>query len=207
MPKKKRGYKKGEQHKDARLFVIVAEGEREDAYFAWFHEKNLRISVEVVNREKDKSAPSHFLERLRKHIQETGWREKDGDLVWFVLDVDRWKQKEIEDLIIHCQQETNWNIAISNPCFEVWILYHILTDIEDNGEKPKALKSMVHIESCKVFNHGYDINVFCSMIETAAKNAQNTDEKPQQDFPDRMKTKVYQLAEQMLELLGKNWRD
>ena len=37
MPKKNRSYKKGLPHRDARLFVIVAEGEREDAYFRWFH--------------------------------------------------------------------------------------------------------------------------------------------------------------------------
>ncbi len=36
MRRKNRSYKKGGRHRDARLFVIVAEGEREDAYFRYF---------------------------------------------------------------------------------------------------------------------------------------------------------------------------
>lgn len=28
-----RNYKKGAPHRDSRLFIIIAEGEREDAYF------------------------------------------------------------------------------------------------------------------------------------------------------------------------------
>ena len=201
MPKKKRGYKKGEQHKDARLFVIVAEGERKDAYFQWFHEKNLRISIQVIPREENKSAPSHFLERLDKYIQETGWREKDGDLVWFVLDVDRWERKEIEDLRIHCEQNKSWHIAVSNPCFEVWIIFHLLEILEDNGEEPKDLKTMIP----NIIRGGFNTDNICPLIETATQNARKADGNSMHHFPDRMKTKVYQLAEQMLELLGKNW--
>ncbi|MEZ4888515.1 MAG: RloB family protein [Chitinophagales bacterium] len=202
MPKKKRGYKKGEQHKDARLFVIVAEGEREDAYFKWFHEKNLRISVEIVMREENKSAPKHFLERLDKYIDSTGWREKDGDLVWFVLDVDRWERKEIEDLRIHCEQKNNWNIAISNPCFEVWVIFHLQKEIEDKGEMPKDLKHLIP----QLIQGGFNLENICPLIETATENAKNADANSAHHFPYRMKTKVYQLAEQMLELLGKNWQ-
>jgi len=38
MRRKNRSYKKGGRHRDARLFVIVAEGERKDAYFRYFFE-------------------------------------------------------------------------------------------------------------------------------------------------------------------------
>lgn len=45
-----RAYKRGEAHRDALLFVIVAEGEREDRYFGWFDQKSQRISEIIYFR-------------------------------------------------------------------------------------------------------------------------------------------------------------
>lgn len=72
MPKKNRAYKKGAPHRDAHLFVIVAEGEREDGYFGWFHERNQRIRVRIVPREPGHSAPAHCLDRVNQFIEEGG---------------------------------------------------------------------------------------------------------------------------------------
>lgn len=115
MPRKNRAYKKGEPHRDARLFVIVAEGEREDNYFSWFHQRNQRIQIRIVPREENRSAPAFFLERVKEYIEEGGWSEKEGDRLWFVLDVDRWSRRTIEDLRIACEQHSNWYLGISNP--------------------------------------------------------------------------------------------
>lgn len=61
MQRNRRKYKKSAPFRDARLFIIVAEGEREDAYFSFFNERNQRIKVQPIPREKDKSAPNYFL--------------------------------------------------------------------------------------------------------------------------------------------------
>lgn len=88
-PRLNRAYKKGEAHRDARLFVIVAEGEREDAYFKCFNARNQRVFIKIVPREQNRSAPKFFLERVEKTIVSGGWTPKEDDLLWFVLDVDR----------------------------------------------------------------------------------------------------------------------
>lgn len=201
MPKPNRSYKKGAPHRDARLFVIVAEGEREDGYFSWFNERNQRIRVSVIPREQDKSAPNHFLQRIEKFIEDGGWSPADNDVLWCVLDVDRWSREEIENLRTACEAHPNWNIAISNPCFEIWLLYHILPTISDNGENCSALKQQLHQQ----LRGGYNLRTIAPLIQTAADNARSADSNSTGTFPDRMKTKLYLLADQMLAMLGANW--
>lgn len=200
MPKRNRAYKKGAPHRDARLFVIVAEGEREDAYFSWFHRKNQRIVIQIVPREKNRSAPNHFLSRVEQFEKEGRWNPKDNDQLWFVLDVDRWSREVIEEIQTHCESRPHWHLAISNPCFEVWVLFHILDQLPYSGEKCSDLKREVH----QKLSSGFHPDNVCPLIEQAASRARVADNS-QGSFPDAMKTKVYLLAEELLLVLGKNW--
>ena len=199
MRRKNRNYKKGGRHRDARLFVIVAEGEREDAYFRYFNELNQRILIQIVPRVANQSAPKLFLERVNQFIQEDGWTPKENDLLWFVLDVDRWKRESIEDLRIACQQHPNWHLGISNPCFEVWLLFHLVDSLVDNGEKCKDLKSLLHQKA----KGNQELKRLANLLSNAAENAAKADTSPRGDYPDRMQTKLYHLAKQMLTVLGK----
>lgn len=201
MRRKNRNYKKGGRHRDARLFVIVAEGKREDAYFRYFNELNQRILVQIVPRVENQSAPKLFLERIDQFIQEDGWTPKENDVLWFVLDVDRWKRESIEDLRIACQQNSNWHLGISNPCFEVWLLFHFMDTIVDNGDTCSDLKSMLHQKA----KGNQELKRLASLLTVAADNAAKADTSPNQQYPDRMQTKLYHLAKQILELLGVNF--
>ena len=201
MPRRNRGYKKGRPHRDARLFVIIAEGEREDAYFKYFDRQNQRIKVQIVKREQNRSAPKFFLQRIEKAIETGIYAPKENDFVWFVLDVDRWSRKEIEELQGHCEKQRNWHLGISNPCFEVWLLYHFIEEIDDQGEESKELKTLLH----QVSSIGFDMRQHPNLIKTAQKNAAHADNFPEQYYPTRMQTKLHILADQMLQLLGENW--
>jgi RloB-like protein len=195
-----RSYKKGAPHRDSRLFIIVAEGEREDAYFQYFHLKNQRIRISIVPREQNASAPKHFLNRLDKFEKEGLWSPKDDDALWFVLDVDAWKREHIDELITACEKDKNWNIAISNPSFEVWLLFHLMNNLE--GLSPN-LKNELHLKTSGV---GYSPEIFCPEIDLAIQNAKQSDTTPSYIFPTAKQTKVYLLAEQLIEKLGINWR-
>lgn len=144
MPKRNsnRAYKRGEAHRDARLFIIVTEGQREDRYFGWFDRKSQRIQVQLVPRHGQASAPKHFLARLGQYLDKDGKDPKMEDSVWFVLDIDAWTRESIDELMIACAQTPNWHIAISNPCFEVWLNLHT-GPVPDNGEDCDALKTML----------------------------------------------------------------
>lgn len=203
MPKQNRGYKKGNPHRDARLFVIVAEGEREDKYFAWFNEKNQRIKVKIIPREQNKSAPNHFLERIDKFITNGWWASEENDTLWLVLDVDRWPRTEINNLIEECSKKTNWNIAISNPCFEVWVLFHLKQRVEKGVGGCQKLKEIVN----EALEGGFHPDKLCPLIDEATRNSRMTDQDPESDYPELITTKLYKLSEKMLEMLGSNWKN
>ncbi|MBL7828019.1 MAG: RloB domain-containing protein [Saprospiraceae bacterium] len=201
MPKRNnnRAYKRAEGHRDARLFIIVAEGEREDLYFGWFDRRNQRIRVQLVPREGQASAPKHFIARINQYFNSSEDAQSTGDYIWFVLDIDRWTRESINELIEFCRHTENWHIAISNPCFEVWLNFH-------GGALPEAqscddLKTLLNSR----IRGGFHPNTICPLINTAIEYAKAADTHPDQDFPDNMQTKVYKLAEQMLEVLGRNW--
>lgn len=202
MPKSKnRSYKKNTgKHRDARCFFIIAEGEREEEYFQWFERKSKRIRVEIIEREGKASAPKHMLSRLQKFLPENAIQP--GDQIWFVLDVDRWKRDSIEDLRSLCVDYEGWATAISNPCFEVWLLFHFNEHIPENPTTAKACKQLLN----KLTIGGYDIDKFAPEIKQAAIQAKAADPTPLHDYPDaKATTKVYRLAEEMLRFLGKNW--
>lgn len=196
-----RAYRKGAPHRDARLFVIVAEGDREDAYFNFFNEVNSRIRIKQVPREEGKSSPKFFLERVNEVIKSGGWSPEDKDELWFICDVDKWERNHIDELSKVCEQEENWNLAISNPCFEVWLHFHS-GDINDKGETCKQLKAS--LPNSKVGQ--FEAKVYCRQIEHAFENAKKADKHPKHHFPEPLETKLYLLAANMIPLLGKNWK-
>jgi len=203
MPKRNqnRAYKRGSPHRDARLFIIVAEGEREDAYFNWFNERNQRILIHMVPREGKASAPKHFLGRLEKFLLETDVQPGSDDSVWFVLDVDRWPRNAIDGLINACEQASNWQITLSNPCFEVWLHCH-------HSKPPEGLQTCKDYKSVvnTLFPGGFRLENACLLIDQAVVNSRDMDTMPLQAFPGKGQTKVYKLAEEMLKMLGQNWR-
>ena len=198
MPRKNRPYKKGEPFRDASLFVIVAEGEREDKYFRYFEDKSQRIKIEIVRREPGKSAPKHFLERIETFINENNWDPADKDELWIVLDVDKWPKKIIHELVQYCTDTPNWFIAISNPCFEVWLHYHHNASLEDKGQRCQDLKKGLE----KHLAGNFPKNT-CELISTACKNAKKADKTPKSDHPNPNETKVYKLGEKIVKSLKK----
>lgn len=196
---KNREYKKGKPHRDFRKFIIVAEGEREDEYFSYFKKISLRVDVEIVEREGGKSAAKYMWERLAKYDYQYGieWE----DFVWFVLDVDRWPKKEIQELYDNCRREPNFNVGISNPSFEVWLHYHVLKVIPDEINTAKRLKSNLP----KIIKGGYNRDVFAELIETAMENSELADAEKGNYFPIPRTTKLYLLASMLLRFLGNNW--
>lgn len=148
-------------------------------------------------RERNASAPKHFLTRLEKFEKEGLWSPKDNDSLWFVLDVDAWKREHIDELITACEKDKNWNIAISNPSFEVWLLFHLMDNLNDLSSN---LKHELHLKT-----KNYTPNLFCPKIDTAIQNAKENDTTPAHIFPNPNQTKIYLLAEQLIEKLGINW--
>jgi hypothetical protein len=67
------------------------------------------------------SSPEDVLQRLDDYKRDTG--TEDGDTLWLCIDRDRWDEGSLARVIQLCGQK-GYGIALSNPCFELWVLLH-----------------------------------------------------------------------------------
>lgn len=214
MGHKKRGYQRDVPEnlvKDYRLFAIACEGgKREPEYFRTFElMAPNKIVVDIITdkiseTEKDKlhehkSAPKYVLDRAIKYIEKEGLSEEDQ--LWFVIDVDNWEKKQLIQIYNYCKERPNWHIVLSNPCFEVWLYFH-----------KKANIALSDSSSCAEFKNeistfekgGYHHHKFIPHINDAIAAAKKADSETAYFFPKPKETKVYELCEALLKVIGKN---
>lgn len=155
-----------------------------------------RIKVDVIEEQElneNKSSPKGVLDRAMKYIEANVLEAEDQ--LWFVIDVDRWKEQQIRELADHCKQEENWNIVISNPCFEVWLYFHKRKrKFKPTPNECKAWKQKVDT----LQSGGYYYLDFLLLIQDAIVNAGSADSSPDHFFPKPSETKVYQLAQAII---------
>jgi hypothetical protein len=119
-------YARSENVRSMKYFiVIVVEGDvAEPSYFRMIEEKfKNSIKLKIVPSQK-KSSPKNLLETARKERREysDSGSEKKPESIWIVCDVDL--HKNFHPIIKEAQDE-GFKVAISNPCFEVWLFQHL----------------------------------------------------------------------------------
>jgi hypothetical protein len=213
MYRKPRGYIRDipiQLQRDYRLFAIACEGEkREVQYFKLFEQISDRIKIdiieevvsdeEMISKHKQKSAPKWVLDRALKYIETKGLAEED--FLWFIMDIDRWEENQLREIANLCDEHPNWNIALSNPCFEVWLYFHKKSDIQ----KSKSLSCKDFKNEIASFNKGgYHPYRYIIDINTAIINSKSADTNPIHFMPGLKETKVYNLGEALLSKIGKS---
>ncbi len=131
-----------ENLRDSRLFLVACDDRyAPKQYFDFFRLPRIKIVVDPT--EDSKSDPSHVLERLRKR------RDKEqlqpDDECWLVLDTDHnIEPNHRPNLIttIRDAQDEGIKVALSFPCFELWLLLHHIDE-----EKAKSLWKCGDVES------------------------------------------------------------
>lgn len=194
----RRDHKKRDPFRDATLFIIVCEGsDREPQYFEYFDRLSARIKVKAIANNNGKSSPKHMEENANEAIGQIVTDGGDYNL-WIVIDTDHWlKQGLILPLKKTCD-EKKWNLAISNPCFEVWLNYHLSINKPDSKiSMCKTWKTFLGRDEAD-FNH----ETLPALIQTAIQNAK--DNYSENGYiPDPGSTQVYRLGEQILPLVVK----
>jgi len=187
--------------RDYSLFAIACEGSvTEPGYFRPFDGIN-RVKVDIIEDEESEdgcSSPSNVLRRVEAYIEDHQLSAEDGDSLWCVIDVDKWPQEQIEELHRFCEQKANWHLVISNPCIEIWLLYHTQTDLSGLGIKSSKDAKQVLDRVAKYYYVKY-----LPLMPEAIKNAANADTNPESYMPEPLKTKVYLLAQALYDRIGK----
>lgn len=213
--RKPRGYTKTVPQnllRDYRLFAIACEGaKREPAYFKTLGHLSSRIKVDVIDAsesiddagslvQENKSSPRWVLDRAVKYIEKEGLLPEDE--LWFVMDVDRWETAQLREIADFCKTYPNWHIAISNPCFEVWLYCH--------KQALSKLKKDAQKLDCRFFKQqlpliekgGFHPLNFVSDLPTAIQNSKVADIDETHFMPEEASSKVYLLAESLLKMVG-----
>jgi hypothetical protein len=189
----KREYTKKEPFRDANIYIIVCEGEkREPEYFRFFEGLSSKLKLHIVPSKDGKSAPSHLIDNAIQFEESVIQDEGDYEL-WFILDRDRWDNLIY---IIHeeCGRKHNWNIAISNPCFEVWLYYHF-SDIQPDvslKEKCSNWKNVVN----RIVKGGFNSDHHPTFIEDAIRNSR-INYKEEGYLPNVGSTQMHRIAERI----------
>ncbi len=215
-------HEKDESTFEPKTIFIFCEGERtETNYFSYFETRDSRIQAEIYPRRKnEKHDPSALfdialsylgIEKINEDIYDKCKNpyQEEIDEVWFVIDTDRW-EGHIPNLYNKCKKYDNWNIAHSNPCFEVWLYYHFYTyrpdyDINENlykGNNPqKHWKSFVarSIDKGGGFNFTYSNHM--ELYYFATQNSKNNLELDENKYPRIASTTVYKLGLKIHEML------
>jgi hypothetical protein len=196
--------------RDYKLFAIVCEGsKREPEYFKILRHISNKIAVDVIEEivsdeeafsiNPAKSAPKWVLDRAVRYIEKEGLNSDDD--LWFVMDVDRWSEQQLREVEAYCNQFPNWHIVLSNPCFEVWLYFHHKTNI--TASKSTTCNDF----KGEIASHekgGYNPLVFLSHLSTAIDNAKAADSDVNHFIPKPKESKVYQLGNAILTVIGKN---
>jgi hypothetical protein len=201
---KVRGYTREvtqEKVRDYSLFAIATEGTvTEPDYFRPFDGIN-RVKVDIIEDETEgngSSSPRNVLKRVKDYIEQHQLSAEDGDSLWCVIDVDRWPQEQIEELHEFCGQKENWHLVMSNPCIEIWLLYHTLADLSGLGIKTARDAKRVLDAKAKYYYVKY-----LPLLPEAVTNAKATDSNPESYMPELLETKVYQLGQALYDRIGK----
>jgi hypothetical protein len=205
----KRSYERNPPSKDAKKVYIICEGtRREPKYFAFFQELDSRIDI-IIHTFSDqadnsprglgKMAMDNFLPQPNHRAPLVELIE--GDELWIVLDTDpdktQSRKQPIVELLQLCQ-EKRWKIAVSNPCFEVWLCFHFQSAIPDFAldEGCSKLKNLLN----SLISGGFDCRKHPAWIETAIAHASKAYQSSE-NLPLEGSTQVYLLAQSIFDLV------
>lgn len=128
-----------------KLYVIAAEGDKtEYNYFTTFkkhYQKQFRrtnLHVEFLERPEEEAGQSgpryveHMIETFLANNPDYGFHN-EYDEIWFILDTDEYKHRQhiLLQLALMCRENKLFNLGLSNPSFELWLILHFI-----NLDKP-----------------------------------------------------------------------
>lgn len=137
--------------------------------------------------------------------------ESDDEL-WLVVDRDRWTEAMLSRVATECAQDNFMHVALSNPCIELWLLLHLvdatLLTLEEqqlwmeNRRKSKnadpCLKVRLRQKMGSYHESSYDAKMLIEHVEVAIARAKALDKNPADRWPQTLGTRVYLLAESVM---------
>ena len=176
--------------RDTRLIIIATEGkETERKYFTLFRDTRI-IQIKVLPTGEDNlSSPQHVINRLNGYRVE--YQIGEGDELWLMVDVDRWKN--LGEIVDEAYRR-GYQVAISNPCFEVWLLCHF-QDPPKNAQKCQPIEDTLREVLGGSYNKSnLDISQFADKLDSAIQRTEQLDINPKDRWPQSVGSHVYMVV-------------
>lgn len=209
-----RQYDKKEPSRDAHKLYVICEGARDEPkYFGFFEGLSSNLNVITIPSENGETDPVKLsLKALERFDPVSGKYSLDytqGDRVWFVVDTDTWeKEGKISALRAFCAQknaeckkytETKqyslWNVAQSNPCFEIWLYYHFYEEAPSVEDVEKAV-SFKHYLRGKIHG-GFNYESDPVRLKDAIANAEENFAAYEDGVLPLFATEVFELGKEI----------
>lgn len=175
-----------------RVFVIATEGAAtERLYFMCFRDQVVP-AMKIISRKGD-SSPSAVLKAINHEIAKRGLALSDE--AWVVLDRDSWTDEQLSEIARWAEQDERYNLAVSNPQFEFWLLLHL----EDGHgvQSRRECETRLRRALPSFRKNRVECDKFCPHVEIAIDRAREKDHG-REDWPDKTGSTVYRLVERIL---------
>jgi hypothetical protein len=199
--------------RDDRVFVVATEDTyAPDQYFE--HLPLARVKVIVLPTPKDSglSSPGHVVERLKTAFDNVRQRRQlqSGDEFWVFLDTDH----HIRDThllgtmdALRTAAQAGFEIAISNPCFELWLLLHhadvafgaVFANSSEVEQRLRDVLGEYNKTSIKIGHFPL------ARVPDAIRRARALEASPDEPgglWPEQAGTRVYRLLERVMPVVG-----
>lgn len=183
-------------HRDTRLFVIATEGEQTEPHYFRSFQLSSRVQLRVLPTEDHRSSPSAVLARLQEFRREYALDARDE--LWLVLDVDRWSHQTLDE-ICRDGRTSLYQVAVSCPCFEAWLLMHdddadhTFSSCEKVEERLREVRGGHYSKTNASYRYGR------AQVERAIARGRSLHEAaPTERWPRAYGSHVYRLMERLL---------
>ncbi|NGZ05457.1 MAG: RloB domain-containing protein [Magnetococcales bacterium] len=139
-----------------------------------------------------------MLERLKEFRKQ--YELSSLDQLWLMIDTDRWPEEALSD-VARQAKEQQFRLAISNPCFEIWLWCHF-QPLPDGTVTCRQVK-----QNLRTFLGGYnsshfDPQPFLERVAHACQEARKRPVPAGERWPHQVGTQVYLVMEEILQWLA-----
>lgn len=172
--------------------------------------------IEVIPLTRTKSAKlgsnPNVVKSLLKEAKEN-FNFRPTDEFWLIIDKDDWAEEhhvDLEKLVADCKAEGNFYVAMSNPCFELWLILH-RAELGDFSQEEKCKirknnkvsnsKHYVDLILERLIGHPYKKHLkgsdFIPYVHDAIRHAEKTHIEGD-DLPRDLGSDVYRLVKKLV---------
>lgn len=184
--------------RDASLVVIASEDTHAvRAYFMRFQPR--RVQFRVLPTENGKSAPQHILEKLDEFRSE--FHLVEGDQLWYCGDTDHWvAANHVGNLVQVLQRclKAGYHVALSNPCFELWLLLHFMEMPAEAGKCQDICKKLSMAAGGYSKSRGCHTPITSEMVHRALERAAKSDAGTA-EIPATPTTRIYRILDLLIQ--------